>query len=747
MNRLLHHSAGIFLVALAAVVLLPVPASGGVSATMELNYNKSNTSTQDTAGTTSTSRSTDFFQRYILSLRRDIFPTLSFGVGYVLEKDVVNTHANDIDSRSTLLRASPSADIFYRNPYVIANLSYNEMKVTTQESGNPAQTMLQENLSASVGLVKRERLPTLNLMYSRTHAYDRDHLEIDSINEQYTLTSAYQPVKQFGMRYSGTYNESLDKLHGTETTGLLNSARLDYNDAFLRNRVRVYATYFVSQAQSQTRSVGSGTGEVAEGILPFAGLAGSGSLGTDSPPEVTTLDTLVSNPLLIDGVTNAASGINIGYSALVTGPRNMGLDLGTETELNSVYVWVNQQLTETLANSFSWDIYISSDTSNLKQWTLLQTVAPAPFGVFNARFELRFSNVKTRFIKVVTHPLASPVPVPGVDVNNILVTELQAFIFKPVQEISTSKTSFNSQRIDLGMNAKLANVPNLYYDISYTQLKSDQSDFSPWELLNRLSLSQRLSKVFTTGAVTSRQDSKQSDGMHVSNLYSAFLTATPLNTLSHNLRVGRSTEEHDDMKSTTDYVYFSNSAKIYRGVDLNLAIGQTMSIQETGQRIRSTTITGGSTLVPYRTMTINLYYSDVKSRTTGTDSQDPGYGSTTRSGTASVSYTPVETLFLYASSSTSETTYDNGGSATSSRTQTYTLSWSPAFTGDLSINVSAVQVVTSVDQGVHDTFTPSLRWRVNQYAFVDAGYQLDTTRNISLRTKTETLFTTLHASF
>jgi hypothetical protein len=124
--------------------------------------------------------------------------------------------------------------------------------------------------------------------------------------------------------------------------------------------------------------------------------------------------------------------------------------------------------------------------------------------------------------------------------------------------------------------------------------------------------------------MASRQDSKQRDGMHVSNLYSAFLTATPLNTLSHNLRVGRSTEEHDDVKSSTDYVYFSNSAKIYRGVDLNLAIGQTLSFQETGQRIRSTTITGGSTLVPYRTMTINLYYSDVKSKTTGTDSQTPG---------------------------------------------------------------------------------------------------------------------------
>ena len=747
MNRLLHHSAGLFLAVLAAVILLPVPASGEMSATMELDYTRNRTSTEDTAGTTTTSRTTDLLQRYILSLRRDIYPTLSVGVGYVLEKDVTNTSANDIDTRSTLLRASPSADIFYKNPYVFANLNYSEMAVTTESSGTPAQKMLQEVLSASVGLVRREKLPTLNLVYNRTHAYDQDRLQTDNISEQYTLSSRYQPVKQLEMRYTGTYSESQDNLHGVDITSLVNSARLNYNDAFLRNRVRVYADYTVSQSQSQARTVGSGTEEVAEAILPFAGLAGSGSLGTDSSLEDPTQDTMVSNPLLIDGATNAASGINIGYSALVTGPRNMGLDLGTETELNSVYVWVNQRLTETLANSFSWDIYTSADTSDLKQWTLLQTVTSAPFGVFDARFELRFSNVKTRFIKVVTRPLASPVPVTGVDVNNILVTELQAFIFKQVQELSTSKSSYLSQRIDLGLNAKLADVPNLYYDFSYTQSKSDQTDTSPYTMQNRLYLSQRLSKIFATGASTSRQDSMEGKSKHISYLYSAFLTATPLTTLSHNLRVSRSTDEINDEKSSSNSVYFNTNAAIYRGFDLSFAISQTTALQSTGQRNRSTTITGGSTLVPYRTLTINLYYSEVKSRTTGTDSQDPGSGSTARSGSASASYAPFQTLFLYASASTSETTDENGGSARSSRTQSYTLSWSPAFSGALSFNVTATQVVTSDDHGESDTLTPSLRWQVNQYAFLDTGYQLSTTKNISLRSKTESVFSTLRVAF
>jgi hypothetical protein len=57
-------------------------------------------------------------------------------------------------------------------------------------------------------------------------------------------------------------------------------------------------------------------------------------VGTDTPPETPSLDTLISNVLLMDGNTTAPSGVNIGYSVTVTAPRNMGLDLGTAAVVN-----------------------------------------------------------------------------------------------------------------------------------------------------------------------------------------------------------------------------------------------------------------------------------------------------------------------------------------------------------------------------------------------------------------------------
>jgi hypothetical protein len=227
----------------------------------------------------------------------------------------------------------------------------------------------------------------------------------------------------------------------------------------------------------------------------------------------------------------------------------MGLDLGSETELNSMNIWINQRLPGSIANSFSWDVYISSDTAALKQWTLWQTVAPAPFGAFNARFELRFANIRTRFIKVVARPLASPVPVPGVDVNNILVTEVQAFIIRPVQGSSKTTVRGTGQRFELGASAKLANVPNLNYDVDYSQLKSAQKNATVEVLTNRLSMNQRLSRVFATSAMVLRTDSRETDGNHLNYNYSASVTATPLDTLKHSLRFTRTTEEVNDQKS------------------------------------------------------------------------------------------------------------------------------------------------------------------------------------------------------
>jgi len=465
-------------------------------------------------------------------------------------------------------------------------------------------------------------------------------------------------------------------------------------------------------------------------------------MGTDVLPEDPTRDTLVSNPLLIDGNTGASSGVNIGYSATVTDPRNMGLDLGLQTELNIIYVWVNQRLPASISNSFSWDIYISSDTAALKQWTLVQTVAPAPFGIFDSRFELRFANVTTRFIKVVTRPHASPVPVPGVDVNNILVTELKAYLATPVQPGGSQQTFRNTnQRLEMGANVKIADVPNTYYSVYYDQSKSDLSDYEPYTLMNKLFMSHRLSKVFAADATASRTDSRQRDGIHVLTDYSASVTARPLNTLLHTLRASRRTDEVVDHKTDSTYINFNNAATLYRGISLKLNFSEGDTTTD-GRQTRDSSMIAGSTLLPFPAMTINLYYTTVDSRSTGGEFQDTS--SKTRNTSSSLSYSPFETLYLFGSYSTSWTeSSTQTWSLPTARTQTYTLSWAPSLRGDLWFGIDATHRRTSQDDGKVSTVAPNVRWLVNSYTTFEVSYQWYTTKNLSETTEQKTAFAIL----
>ncbi len=155
-------------------------------------------------------------------------------------------------------------------------------------------------------------------------------------------------------------------------------------------------------------------------LFPFAGLAGI----NDTPQ----LGALGANTTLIDGNTAVSTGINIGQLLSQTGDiqqRNLGLDFGTQATVSTIYVWVDRPLPSVVANSFSWDIYTSSDNQN---WLFAQTVFPSNFGQFDNRFEIYFSAVNARYVKVVTRPLSSAlVPPPGSDVGYIFITEVSAF--------------------------------------------------------------------------------------------------------------------------------------------------------------------------------------------------------------------------------------------------------------------------------------------------------------------------------
>jgi hypothetical protein len=746
LRRTLASRAGIFLAPLFAVLLLPAAAAGfSMYGTMRFDYASFRASTEDRSGRTSESSANDFLQRYNFGLAANIFPTLMISADYALEKDVTKSRSDGFDTKTTFMRMSPSAALTFSNPFINSSLGYSEVESKTKIQAGPWQTLLQENVNATFAVSRIQDLPTLNVLYSRTHTMDEERISTDWVNEGVSVTSRYQPFRPVELRYSGQYSAFRDNLQGTESDALAHTGRVSYSDGFFKNRVRIYTTYDMSRVRSESRTFGTGTGETLQAIIPFAGFSGGGPLGSDNFPETPSNDTLVANPLLIDGNVNAGSGVNIGYSALNTDPRNMGLDLGLETTVNILYVWTNQRLPDSIVSAYSWEIYTSSDTTPLKQWTLVQTVAPAAFGAFDNRFELRFADVTSRFIKAVVRPLASSNPVAGVDINNILVTEMQAFLATSVPAGTSISTRQETQRIEGGLNIKILNVPNLYYDLYYWQIKAEGSNVSPHTLTNSLTLSQRLSRVFSTGAAVSRTDSLESGGVdHLIFNYSAYLTAQPLGTLSHSLRVSRMTDEIRGEESSSDNVYFTTMAALYRGINVNVSLSGGDSKATDGRHTRNKTVQTGATLVPNRKMTMNLFYGRSLVSITGGESAAAVAETERTSEGASLSYTPFETLYLFYSYASSWTLSDGTYSSRPARVQTYSASWSPLLSGDLWFGLTASQVMTSADDGESTTIQPQMRWNVVKGVSLDASYERTRFKNVLFRkSESDTYFASL----
>jgi hypothetical protein len=176
-------------------------------------------------------------------------------------------------------------------------------------------------------------------------------------------------------------------------------------------------TFNPDQADSDEDGIGDACQQSSQGLFSL----------DNTPQDGPALQV---NNALIDGNVIASAGLDIGLGGDETTLTNIGVDLGFEVAVDQIYIWVDRSLTSAVADSFSWDVYTSPDNTNSSTWTLTATVFPADFGIFENRFKIPFTQVNTRFIKVVTTPISPTVP-DSANFPNIFVTEMQAFVTVP----------------------------------------------------------------------------------------------------------------------------------------------------------------------------------------------------------------------------------------------------------------------------------------------------------------------------
>jgi hypothetical protein len=591
----------------------------------------------------------------------------------------------------------------------------------------------------------------------------------DTVVNRFVAGSKFVPINNLDLSYQFAYNDSKDKLQNTDSTQISNEGRFIYWHSFFNNRVSLTADGNISH-QETTASIGTGGNGVQVTLTAVSGIYAADStvdspLGVDLPPHTPANDAMKSTPFLVNGgdFIGTVGKLNIGFpqtNPADNNPRVLGLAFAAPTEVNAIFVTVNQDV-NSIATSYSWDVYISSDANigqgvnptATQQWTLYQPAATFTFSQIDRTFRITFQKVTTQFIKVVTRPLPVPAAVPGVDVNNILLSQVQAFDTATSSQAAKSKIATTSQTYNLSVRTRILDSPTLYYDMSafYSQTSNSGSGFAVGQpsltnyiITNGLSGAYKFNPVFSANARVAREDSYGLQGTGVAYISNASITALPLRTLTDSLVYSNRREQLGGKPNDTSSVFLTNLAELYKGVNASVSGGLSWSTSTTLQENKSEILTSTLSVVPYKVLTINADYSWTNSKTTGGDA--PDVQTTSIRSDIAFTYTPFPTLSLFGSYGVF-----SGVNIQQTTLTSYGANWSPFPDGTLLFNFSYNQNLSSLNSTKDTLLVPSLRWNISKYAFLTISYLAFKSQSVVVsapqHTSQETLNSIFHVTF
>jgi hypothetical protein len=696
---------------------------------LEIVADGTETDREDAAGPDQEQDVDSLTRRLNFTWDRPLFPTLRLLVGGLFEESDVDSDSvlgslPPIENDSTTTRIAPFVDLFLDTPVFSADLTFDMNEEEIDPDAAPSTTLVQKRFGSQFGW-RPVDLPSIDLRLSRTENYDREGVFRDTIDDVFQLDTDYTPIEALRLEYQATFRDFDDRFNSVVQESWLHSARVIYGETFFKDRVSFNSDYTLSYRETETTA--SGFGDVLVPLFPIAGLSSI----DDTPGN----DPLSPNPALIDQNRAVGAGIDIGLPPPGgdTRPRNLGLDFGSDTEVDTLLVWIDRDLDQGIENAFTWRVWVSDDN---QFWTLHETVGGGIFGPFVNRFELQFTEVTARYLKVVVDPLNTGVPF-SQNFPNILITELEAGLRTPAADITTS-TDATTHRYSLDSRVRILESPMLFYELTY--FLSDTSQSAPIQTVtNGLSVNHRFSDVLSSFARLSREDGEERNEDRTAYNLTASLNATPVSALTHNLVFSAREVDLGDESNDDTSVFLFTVAELYRGIDVTMTLGRSILESRFG-RVRATQYNLGSTLVPHRTTTVNLLYQE-KTDDFETGSR-AGAEDVVRSEQVSLAFRPVSSLYLFGSHRRErkpdipERTIDN-----------YVFSWSPFPDGTLHFSFSYNETYRSELDSTERIVTPSVRWDVTPRSYLDLAYQKLTRDTVDQDVDTEILSGTLRIGF
>jgi len=604
-------------------------------------------------------------------------------------------------------------------PIYTAGLAYHGTQIKEESTGVVDTKDFRQEFDGYLGW-RPGALPELKFRYNQTHTYD-DPETVDRTDKEMNFLARYTAWDKLNLDYDYTRRDEKNKVTDYDTLEQTHNGKIAYSQDFLEGRLSMNSDYRIRYNTFEFPTAATADSP----LLRAAGLSGV----NDDPVEGSALSV---NNALIDGNVTVSAGLDIGLAGDETLFTNIGLDFGFSVNIDKIFVWVDRQVSSSVASAFSWSIYTSPDNTDSSTWTLATTVSPAPFDTFENRFEITFPTVNTRFIKVVTMPLSPAIP-DAASFPNIFVTEMEAFV--TVSGESGREITTTDQNGSFNLRGKISEQTMLGYNLYYSSKEEDPSISKRTELSNGMYLNHIFNRVFAGTARASHSDREEDDDTITRYDYAASLRAAYMETLSQTLTYSGNKEDQNDGSSSKDSLILRTNAKLYPGWTAFLDVSESWDRPLASPKKTSTTFRGGTNVVPHHKLTVNGNYSVTKNREENEDN------TTETRWDVQLFFLPFRTLSLNFKLSVvdkedSKSTLEN-----------YSANWSPFPDGSLQFFFSYNETLRPETEQKDRTLSPSMKWQIGRHALLDLSYSISEIETSSQITDSKSLIANLRLLF
>jgi len=480
-----------------------------------------------------------------LGLVRDLTSRLSFAG---------DLNVNQIErEEGTTTRMSPDLRLNLDSEWFDSSLGHRIQEdkvdfltfITDDEEDRLTSKTWQYNISSKI-----KDYPDIRLGYTRDTMQDHlDVRETDNVSTNYSGNADYT-WRFLNMGLTHNRGNTKDLVNQVDQESRSNSAQTSFSKSFLANRLSTAGSFSYASQITETKN-SAGDFDLDANVLATHGLFFAGA-----PPVGTGLNV---EDDLIDGDTATSAGINIGGVANTN--QHIGLEFSRATEVSKLLLHTTD--VAFVANDFTFALYTSDD--NLT-WTLVAAAAAKVYRDAENYFELTFTPLTTRFIKIVNTANAIITP--------IFVTELEAFSTTTLEAFSETETTSLSKSMQGNLGYRVFDWMELRYAATQDTTRSEPGDSDTRQ--NSHTMSAALDRILhpklrSAALLQRRLDTDSEERSRTSDTGSLSFSSNPLRRLETSLSTSANLNKIDSqIDSRSESALLHTAAALRKGADLEV---------------------------------------------------------------------------------------------------------------------------------------------------------------------------------